>query len=262
MLYVIIGKNRDQTKTKRDELVSSLIESGKKENIPTTVVNLESTDFNINSEGSNTGGLELEQYLGGRGLFGDQYVVNISDLLKDKIAGSIVIDKSTAMEQSVNHFIIREETIDAATKKLLTKFATEVFDLDKSSGNPEAASSYKSKMKDFNIFTLTDALGNKDRKLAWLTYVKARELGNEPEQIFGTIWWFVKNLKLVNAKGTTSSNHGLNPFVYSKTKSALAHYSPTEITGMSKYLARIYHESHRGRADLAIELEKFVLGKF
>lgn len=251
MLYIIIGKDRQKTKAKLDELNNSLVKKSKSYPVEQVMIEAESL----------LGGA-VEQYLYNLGLFGEQYIVHCSDLLKDKAVADLLKGQFGAMAESPNFFIIREEDIDAATRKILVKIAEEIFEIEK----PSVAKSWGGGSGgvgtgDFNIFTMTDALGDRDRKKAWLIYVEARRIGNEPEQIFGTIWWFVKNMMLVGASGAGGLT-GLSPFVESKAKRALKNYSQGEVLKMSKYLVSVYHESRRGKCDLTIELEKFVLGKY
>lgn len=258
MLYIIIGKDRVKTKNKLDELIakfSSQVEKKEGQKVETVALNPE----NINQE-STAAGAGIEQYLYNFGLFGEQYLVTGSDLLKDKTVAGILAEKFVVIAESPNIFVLREESIDATTKKVLAKFAKEIFEIKDS----DAGAKRWPQTGEFNIFTMTDALGDKDRKTAWLTYVEAVSLGNEPEQIFGTLWWFVKNLLLVSGSSGDSGQAvtGLSPFVESKAKRALRNYNQSDISNMARYLVASYHDSRRGKCDLSVELEKFVLGKY
>ncbi|MCA9353191.1 hypothetical protein KC901_03345, partial [Patescibacteria group bacterium] len=76
-----------------------------------------------------------------------------------------------------------------------------------------------------------------------------------PEEIHGILFWQVKNIALVH---TSSTNPGMNPFVYKKTMHFAKNFSHKDIQGLSRSLAHMFHNRDT-YSTLDVELEKFIL---
>lgn len=100
------------------------------------------------------------------------------------------------------------------------------------------------KAEAFNIFSLTFALGARDRKKLWLLLIKALRAGIMPEAIAGILHWKVRDM--------------LTKHIFSST-SAPGKYTRDELVGVSKTLVVLYHEGHRGGGDLELLLERFAV---
>jgi DNA polymerase III delta subunit len=110
----------------------------------------------------------------------------------------------------------------------------------------------------FNIFQLTDAIGARDKRNAWMIYRKALASGMNAEEIFWRVMWGVKAL-LLASKAKSAEESGLNPFVYRKSKSFLKNWKDEELETLSKNLVEGLHESRRGVVEVETMLEKWVL---
>ncbi len=91
--------------------------------------------------------------------------------------------------------------------------------------------------KEWNDFALANALGARNSLKAWKEYRILVERDPEFEKIHGQIFWKVKQMILY--------------------KSPV--FSTKELVSMSRNLALIYHQAHRGNIDFEISLEKFLL---
>lgn len=111
---------------------------------------------------------------------------------------------------------------------------------------------------DFNIFSLTDAIGSRDKKKAWMLYQKALASGLDPDRIFPTIFWQVKSL-LLASRTKSASEADMKPFPYNKAKSNLKNFKEGELEKMSEELLVGYHNIRRGEGEMETLLEKFVL---
>ena len=175
------------------------------------------------------------------GLFGDRELYVIHGLAR-------TIDIKNLLEgykQSENIFVFSEETITNPILKVFEKYESIVHDFGKEE---------KKKENSFNMFSLTDALGSRDKKNLWLLYQQALENGS-PEEIHGILFWQVKNLALVK---TSQTNPGMNPFVYNKTLGHAAKFTLQEIQKMTRDLVYIFHNRDT-YSSLDIEIEKFIL---
>jgi DNA polymerase III delta subunit len=132
----------------------------------------------------------------------------------------------------------------------------EVVDADFTAPDEEYAPLIK-KQNNFPIFSLTDAVGARNKKEAWIQYERALASGMAPEEVFWKVVWQIKNMLL--ASRTTEKGSGLNPFVYKKAKASLKNFKEKELENLSEQLVVGYHQARRGEGDIETFLEKFLL---
>lgn len=194
----------------------------------------------------------IEEHAGGQGLFSKAYIVFLDRVSEHEGAEEILAEYAVTMNESTNIFILLEGDISTDLKKALEKGAEKVIEI-------VAPGQVGTKKKEeFNIFTLADAIGQRDGIKAWMTYRRAIVLGLEPESIVGTIFWQLKSM-LVAMNGKNAAEAGLNPFVYSKAKKAADRYTGAEIRSFMKYLVTAYHDGHRGEVDMGSAIEVMIL---
>lgn len=110
----------------------------------------------------------------------------------------------------------------------------------------------------FNIFSLTDALGARNKREAWLLYQKALASGLAPEEVFYKVQWQVKTL--LTAQNTKSvAETDMKPYPYSKAKGYLKNFKANELESLSEALVLGYHSARRGQGDIETLVEKFLL---
>ena len=112
--------------------------------------------------------------------------------------------------------------------------------------------------KEFNVFPLTDAIGEKDKRKAWVVYEQALASGMVADEIFWRVMWGVKSL-LLSAKTSSAEESGLNPFVYKKSKSFLVNWKVGELEDLSGSLVVGYHNARRGIGEMETMIEKILL---
>lgn len=151
---------------------------------------------------------------------------------------------------SPHHFIVSESALLAAFTKKVEAKGGMVEEFKKEAKGKKA--------EVFNAFQLTDAFSDRKRSLAWPLYRKAIDLGVEPRELHGKIFWAVKTMLLAkNAK--TAAESGLNPFVYQKAKRGAANFAPGELERILEELAVLFHEALVSGIDLESGLEAFIL---
>lgn len=229
MIYVFAGTDSE----KRQAAVSSLLEKYS-----------EASSFRFDDLNKNPG--DLYNLIGGDDLFAEMRLVIIDKLLETDF-GMQVLEHLSKLSESKNIFVIIENSLGKDTVKALEKEAKDVrvFDLPK--------------VKDdrFNIFQITDAFGARDKKNSWVLMQKALRQDIAPEEILNILIWQVKNLLLT--KGAKSMKEtGLSPFVHDKSLKYSNNFEAKELQGISRNLAKLYHESHLG-LDLGPNLELFLL---
>ena len=234
MLYIIHGNDRQKGRAQFQKLRGVLSAHG--ENVV------------VVPEGTISKELLSEQAVT-RGLFGEVSLFVFDGVLEKKVDQEIVAGVAQALADSPNHFLVFEPTLIKEFADEASRTATEMID----------CSMKKVDMRlSFNIFSLGDALGDRNKKELWVRYQQAVLFGLESEEICNTLFWTIKNMALM--KNTSSGNNAdLNPFVAQKARAFAKNYSMDEIAELSRVLITTYHEAHRGGEPMSIALERFIL---
>jgi len=115
------------------------------------------------------------------------------------------------------------------------------------------------KGREFNIFALTDALGARDRKRAWILYQEALGAGVSAEEVFFKVVWQIKSM-LIASKTKNVGETDMKPFPYSKAKSFLKNFRTSELQNLSEALVTGYYKARRGEGEVETLVEKILLG--
>lgn len=217
MIYFFHGTDTDKARMKVHELISSL-----RKKKP------DAAFFSINSENFNLA--QLQEYIGGQGLFSNKYIVFLDRLCEKKEVKADFINALKEISESENIFIILEGKIDKATSAKIEKKSEKVvaFDLKE----------IEKKEEDLNVFELANALGRKDKKELWMLYRGYVDKGNAPEELHGILFWKAKTMLLAGGNG---------------------YWKQEELLSFIDGLITVYHESRRGTHELETGLEAFLL---
>ena len=183
--------------------------------------------------------------LSGGDMFSQKYVGVLRDLVFDKKHS--IFEKIERMKESETVFVVLEETILKAGTEMLKPHASTWKALDLPKGRDEK----------FNIFSITDAFGARDKKSTWVMLQKALRSGVTSDEILNILIWQAKNL-LITKREAIMKNTGLSLFVYEKARKYSANYTLPELETMSRSLVSMFHESHLG-LETEPNLEKFLL---
>ena len=238
MLYLFYGEDGDKSRAKVQKLTESLL----KKKPDAELFRLEDDTLTAAA---------LEQCTESQGLFAKKFIVVLDHTFSNSDSKDEVLGSIQAIAESPNIFILLEGKIDKRTLTKLEKHAekSQVADETKKKGAKRDA---------FNVFTLTDALGRRDRNKLWALYQTALGEGKVPEELHGLLFWQVKSM-LLAASHRTAAAAGLKPFVYTKAKRFTENYSGKELQALSNGMVRTYHEARRGEYDLATGLERLIL---
>lgn len=185
-----------------------------------------------------------------QGLFGGRTLYTLDCIFDKKEEQEALMAHASELHLSPNIFLVFEPELDKniAGEIKETNAEVEEFVLAKKDTRPE-----------FNIFSLGDALGQRNKKQLWVLYQEALGAGLSAEEISGTLFWAVKNLALAkNAK--PGDDAGMSPFVAKKARGFTANYTAAEIKKLSHTLVGSYHEAHRGGEPMEVAIERFILG--
>lgn len=230
MIYAIHGNNIKKIRERVKEIVSSLLH--KKPN--SNYIRISSDQFTENT---------FDELVEAQGLFSEKMIIEMNSIISfyDDVEGLFI-----KMKESPHVFIVVEEDIEDEHIKYLKE---NVYKIEEHNNTQEK--------KVENLFSLTDALGLKDKKKLWVEYVKAVARNIPEEEIHGMLFWQIKSM-IVSSK-TSEKESKLNPFVYKKAKKYSSNFKEDELNKLSSSLVSIYHDSRRGIVDLNLELERWIL---
>ena len=235
MLYLIYGSDFEKTRGKARELIADL-----QKRKPNAEV------FRLEDEMVSAG--KLDELSGGQGLFERKYIVFADNVFRSAEAKEIVLGKLKDLAESENIFIFLEDELGKTDLKELEKFAEKV----------QQFSIMLKKEKPFNVFSLTETLGRRDKRGLWILYQKALTQGFAPEEIHGVLFWQVKAI-LAAILAKTAEDTSFKPFVFQKSRVFAKNYSATELKNLSSKMVAIYHNSSRAGPDLDMALERLIL---
>jgi hypothetical protein len=248
MLYFFHGENSKEGRAKAGEMMNGLL----KKKPDASVFRLTVENWNPAS---------FEEYLGGQGLFNNKFIVFLDNLLEDAVIKETVLENLVKIKQSQNIFVWLERKIGKPVADKIKKFAEKTSEFAEKKEDSREFSLEDGRgfsLGEFNIFSLTDAFGRRDRKNLWVLYQKAVLREIPAEEISGVLFWQLKSMFLASVS-KTASEAGMKPFVFSKAKSFARNYKEEELKKISSELVSIYHDSHRGLCDFDIALERFIL---
>ena len=217
MLYLFYGTDTDKARAKAREL----LESFQKKKPDARVFRLEPEKW---SE------VHLEELIGGQGLFEEKLLIFADRLLENEEAREAVEKNLEEIGKSDNIFIFLEQKVAKPFLLEITEVAEKV---------QAFASTERKEKPEFNIFSLTDAFGRRDKKKLWALYQRAIREDFAPEQINGLLFWKVKDMLTAQSPNR--------------------YWTMNELHALSSTLVRIYHDAHRGIHDFPIALERLVL---
>jgi len=240
MIYLLYGEYREKAHAKAVELIDVL--QKKKP---------DAAYFKMTDENFEEG--KLQEYASSQGLFSGKYIVFLSRIFQNKNAKEIITGKLKELGESENIFIILEDKLDKATLSKIQKYAEKVQDFELMEVRNKKFGGA------FNVFSLSDVFGMRDKKNLWVLYQKALLHDTAPEEIQGILFWQVKSMILSQNAGS-AGEAGLSPFVYQKSKRYSGNFTEKELKDISGTLVSIYHQAHRGEHDFTVALERFILG--
>ena len=229
MLFLLSGNKKER----KEQINQIIIEHG---GAPSAVNRINFEDLSADQELSD---LVVTQ----AGLFGDKEFFVLSDMARELALRDLLAEYA----ESPNIIIFSEATI---TKKILGEFERVEFSYHELSPEP------KEQKSSFNVFSLADALGNRDKKNLWLLYRQALR-NSSTEEINGILLWQLKNMALVASSKEIPA--GMKPFVFSKNQRFVKNYSLAEIKGLIKKFTQAFHNRDVYNT-LDVQVEKIILG--
>lgn len=171
---------------------------------------------------------ELEALIDATSLFGDPVVVICIQLGEVATSYEELKRLLEPMSTSLNIFIIDEPFADVHLVKRLQKVSKKVFD------------AREEKQKDTSVFALCDSFIARDKKQAWVDFMRLKKADNG-EAIAGALWWKFQ-------------------IEWAKVKEGrVSLFKEEDCERIGGELLRSTILAHRGEKDLFVELEKIIL---
>jgi hypothetical protein len=171
---------------------------------------------------------DLEPLIDISSLFGDTSIVECVQMFDNASAKEKIQNLLEEMNESQTIFIIDEPFADANRTNKLAKFSGKLYD------------AREEKSKDVEVFTLVDYFIKRDKKNAWVTWLRLKEK-MEGEAIQGALWWKFTQMWQVTLEGGKTA------------------FSKEECELFGGKLLRSVVLAHKGEKDLDEELEKLIL---
>jgi len=252
MLYLIYGIDRQ----KIISTVSSLVDGLKKRKPNAEVFVMTEDDLVLS---------KIREFAEGQGLFESKFIVVLKNVFAKKDSVDALLDILPALNLSQNVFIFSEpvnitKPISESFKKAGGKVEEHTID-DKIAGSRlfGLADARVISKEVFNVFSLADALGERDRRKLWVLFQSARKRDIPAEEMAGMFFWQIKSMILAReSKGAAEA--GLSPFVFQKSKRYNKNFSAEEELNLASKIVALYHDAHRGLVDFEVGLERWILG--
>ena len=188
---------------------------------------------------------ELFDLTSQKSFFGGAYLVSCYHLSENKELKEVLGELLEAMGASENHFLLFEEKLDTKILAQIEKIGT-LYTFTSAA-----------KREEYNIFTLPQKVGERDRRGAWVELQRAQRAGVSESDLLRPLLWQVRAILL--ASRVSAAESGLKPFVYNRAKSYAENYSRAELDTLSFSLAMLEPRVVAGEVELDIALETLVL---
>ncbi len=235
MIYFFSG-NDDK---KSFEKASSLFNSLKEKRPEASFLSLDQEDISLSI---------LDELIGSQGLFSKKIVAFLKFPLERSDLKKEVLKKIRSLKESENIFVWVEKDLNSTEEK----------NISEASEKHLVSRSDKKQKEAFNIFSLTEAFGKRDKFRLWNLIIEAFEKNVSAEEIQGVLFWQAKTI-VVSKVGKSAGEVGLKPFSFTKAKQFGNNFSDEEIKKALKKLVEIYHMAHLGKINFEMALEEFAL---
>ena len=236
MLYVYYGEDIDTARRKVQKTVVAML--GKS---PDALHFRITTDSLIE--------YDIDELTLSQGLFKSEYIVVLDTLFQTKEGEVFVLENLQKLKEAPHPFLLLEGKLLAVTRKKLEKYAEKVNEFTLT----------EKKVKEYNIFALSDALGARDVRRLWTLFREAKERGTKDEEIHGILFWMMKSLVIVS-KTTQASDAGMKPYTFQKAKANLHNFTTQrDVEKKCATLTLLPQRARREGVTLEIFLEQFIL---
>lgn len=208
MIYTIVGTNKE----KREKATEKLSKLG----VPTASIYSEHI-------------AALRPLVEATSLFGEKIIAHVIQTMEVASSREELVKLMPEMEKSENTFIIDEPFADANKVKKLEKYSKQLFDC-REEGPGEASP-----------FPMCNAFGRRDKKQAFIEWMKIKDVSEPVEMIHGALWWKMKTIWEDTLAGKPTK------------------FTKEECEYFAGKIMRATMDSYRGKGNLKDRLEEIIL---
>ncbi len=255
MIYLIYGDKRDKVLVRSREIVDKSLKS----NDGTLYFKFTEDDFQR---------ARFQELIGGKSLFAEKFIVLCDGLLGSAEDSVFVSKKIQEVSSSDNIFIFREGLLNKKSLEIFKEAGSKIEEFSLSDFSKKSyAGAKEMKLRrgyeDFNIFKFTDALGSRDRKMAWVIFHKGLRAGFSAEEMFWKAVWIFRNIILASPINKNQKDIltklDVKPNTLNNCRRFIKNYTEETLLDNYKKLVDIYHQFRRGVVDSDMALERFLL---
>ncbi len=251
MIYFFYGDDIEKSKANADKVVSSIL-SRKKDITLVKIIGEEITEQRI---------FELAE---SQALFVNKYIIFIYRVLDNTESKKAILSTLKEMKESENIFVLCDVlTSEKKTELEIIKKIGEKSEKSKEFKKPFRKLNKKEELaligEKIDFFEFANALGVRKRKELWTLFQSALNESVPAEEVHGIFFWQIKAMLLAK-KCKTAKDAGMKDFPFQKAKRYAENYSLEELEKLSSKMVSIYHEAHRGNADMHVALERIIMG--
>ncbi|MEX2369103.1 MAG: hypothetical protein WD552_01765, partial [Candidatus Paceibacterota bacterium] len=180
----------------------------------------------------------LQELVESRGLFEAKYIVFLFHVLAEKELSEAVLEYVGLIKSTDHIFVLVEDVIEKKTLKKLEPHTEKLHHFAGAEGPSK-----------FTPWSLSDAYGARDKKLAWLELQKALAAEELAEAVHGVLVWQTRLMLLAKTYDTAEAA-GESGYPFKKAKGFSKNFSHAELEENFTRLVKSYHEAHRGKHDL------------
>ena len=111
-----------------------------------------------------------------------------------------------------------------------------------------------------NSFAIADAIGIRNKKVAWVEYQMTMKRGVSIEEIHGVVFWAFKSMWMADELSQSDAREaGMKDFTYRNYHQYSKKYLRQELAERLTELKEMYHKGHRGELNMEQRMELFLL---
>lgn len=187
--------------------------------------------------------------LGEDALFGDPAIVILSEVLG---ADEQLLEGIPRMATGSHYVFAFERKAAKELRERVQRAGGKIIDVTGSAAN--------TKKREDLPFELAGAIARKDKRAAWMEFLRLLHSGAPPEMLHGTIFWAAKLMLLAKDNlSTDAAKLGFSPGAFRLYQKLAGGWKREELLGMIERLVDMQHDAHQGGAPIEIQLERFIL---
>jgi len=246
MIFLYFGNDRDAILLR----ARTLIEGLKRKKPDATVVAIDADNFTRES---------FRELVQSQSLFAGNSIIRCDGLLERVEIKDVVLKEVPQMASSGNIFILLEEKLLAAERKVIEQHAKELLERSKKDPKKGIPGVLEHRGGPYDVYAFANALAARDARLLWRLYHEGLAQGIAAEELYWKCIWQMRMLLLAKKCPTDMATLGVKDYPAQKAIKAASDWEERALMDLNSRLVTLYHEARRGKRDIEIGLEYVIL---